>query len=113
MFSEKSFGPRRDWRVSRGQRCQQGKRKGQAGRVGAIGNRVTLPQNENIVDHGEKLHIQSVMAKTATKKAAVRKESDLLANLRKLAAKIPAVEMAKIPKDASITYKKYLYGQSK
>ena len=53
------------------------------------------------------------MGTTAVKKSSPKKQGDLLVNLRKLAEKIPASEMKKIPKDASTTYKQRLYGRTK
>jgi hypothetical protein len=53
------------------------------------------------------------MGAPTVKNVTPKKHGDLLLNLRKLAEKIPASEMKKIPKDASTTYKQRLYGRTK
>jgi hypothetical protein len=52
------------------------------------------------------------MGTPTVKNVTPKKHGDLLLNLRKLAEKIPASEMKKIPKDASTTYKQRLYGRT-
>jgi hypothetical protein len=53
------------------------------------------------------------MSAATVKRVTPKKQGDLLENLRRLAEKIPAAEMKKIPKDASTTYKQRLYGRKK
>lgn len=69
--------------------------------------------DQNMVDYQEKLLIKSIMAKAVAKSKSAKKQVSLLTKLRRIAEKIPASELAKIPPDASRNYKHYLYGHPK
>jgi len=53
------------------------------------------------------------MAKTAARRIDSGKKGTVLSKLRKLAEKVPASELAKIPADGSVNYKHHLYGHPK
>lgn len=53
------------------------------------------------------------MAGSAVRKLNSGKKGTILSKLRKLAEKVPASELAKIPADGSVNYKHHLYGHPK
>ncbi|MBV6492370.1 MAG: hypothetical protein LDLANPLL_00363 [Turneriella sp.] len=53
------------------------------------------------------------MAKVSTRRTDLKKKGTVLTKLRKLAEKVPASELAKLPVDGSVNYKHYLYGHPK